>query len=158
MKQHQADKYDQNREHNQKELATMQMQAFEAAREKVKKTHKKAIVEYKKLASNLVMLDIFKIFPDSGLLTAAGTKLTFSEETVFRVLMVGKQTDEYHMTVEPGDLVLISQSGAIAQGHVDTTKILIPGGEEITGYYLTQISNIMAVVDYKRTDEDASKN
>ena len=56
----------------------------------------------------MVLVQRYKLLKGSGIVDVQGQDINSAEENIFRVVMVGKQTDNYQMSVEVGDLVMIT--------------------------------------------------
>lgn len=142
---HPADKYD---------ITPIELMAeARVAAEASKLVKKQVKIEYKTLKTNAVLVERHFILPETELINAHGEKINASEETVFKVLMVGRQTDEYQIKVKQGDLIL-SMRPPMPSSHLKATKAvtLDENGNEISlDYYgVLGLNDIIAVVDYKK--------
>jgi hypothetical protein len=124
-----------------------QREDVEATGKKNRMVRKEAVLELKELKNNMALLLPVRLFAsDAKILGPDGQPMTKKEEAVFKVVMRGNITDDFHMKVEEGDLVMITNAAGMV--HQGTTRVKIPSGEILDYYYMIALGDVMFKVDY----------
>lgn len=122
--------------------------------EKIKDKRKEVKITYKKIAKNNLVAKKVKLLKGKkeGIFLADGTRSGEYEQLVFEVVMSGEITDDYAAfdteDLQPGTRVIVNRWGEFI--HEDNVKAESDKGEDITGYYIIEARNVMAIVNYEK--------
>lgn len=139
---------EQNPADNYKQDMNVAVEGLIAESKKAKLVKKKVKLTYKELKTNVLLVQRIKLLGGSGIVDASGEAFNNAEESVYKVIMAGKATDEFHIQPKVGDLVLIN--GFITEMHRNTTEVITRDGQDLSYYLAVALNNVIAIVDYEK--------
>lgn len=109
---------------------------------------KKVKLTYKEIKTNMAMLQRITLLENTRILDARGEYFNASEEEIFKVIMVGRKTDDYLIEVKVDDLVMITNFAT--HMHLPETEAKTIDGKDASYYLVVSLNDIAAKVEYSK--------